>query len=448
MSLKKPSELFEQRRIESLEKEHALKKQQEEEKLKNKKIASPKELFGEVVKEDVIEETLVEEIVEVKDNTKKDFTGFIEKRIGQQTEEIQERLKEKFEEYSEQFEDKTKKYYRNLTNQFNGVKENLIKKVSSLEVDILRNEQHLRNNNVDVDEIRQDISETIQKIKSEIIEDVGVLQEPASNVTSDPLTPLDQNFVTFDQLNDHYRLFINRIQQQLTTLGGGGETRLEFLDDVDRDSVKVDGRFLKYDAASGRWIGAIGGGGGSQTLDDTLGLGNTSSLGMSVGLTTSTRLVVDPIGSGVSFTEDLVVKGNARVTGILSIGTGTILIDGNNNTIKFADNTLQYSAWTGIATVAQGLSGTPNITVGVVTATKYYGDGSSLTGISAGGITSTTSINTTGIITANSYYVGSTQVINSAGQWVGSGLSVYSNIDGGVPNSVYGGIPVIDGGVP
>ena len=169
---------------------------------------------------------------------------------------------------------------------------------------------------------------------------------------------------------------------------------------------------------------------------------------MSVGVTTATTLIVDPIGSGTTFAEDLVVKGNARVTGILSIGTGTILIDGNNNTIKFADNTTQYSAWTGIATVSHGLTGTPNITVGVVTATKYYGDGSSLTGINAGGISSTSSINTTGIITANSYYVGSTQVINSAGQWVGSGLSVYSNIDGGVPNSVYGGIPVIDGGVP
>ena len=265
---------------------------------------------------------------------------------------------------------------------------------------------------------------------------------------SDPLTPLDQNFVTLTQLQEHYRLFINRIQQQLASIGGGGETRLEFLDDVDRDSAKVNGRFLKYDAASGKWIGALGGGGGSQTLDDTLGLGNTSSLGMSVGLTTVTKLVVDPIGSGVSFTEDLVVKGNARVTGILSIGTGTITIDGNSNTIKFSDNTLQYSAWTGIATVALGLSGTPNITVGIVTATKYYGDGSSLTGINAGGISSTSSINTTGIITANSYYVGSTQVINSVGQWVGSGLSVYSNIDAGVPNSVYGGIPVIDGGVP
>lgn len=474
MSLKKPSELFEQRRNESLEKERALKKQQEDERIKNKKIASPKELFGEVI--EVEDSSIVEEVVEVEvkveDNTKEDLTGFVEEKIGKQTEEIRERLKEKFEEYSEQFEDKTKKYYQNLANQFNGVKENLIKKVSSLEVDILRNEHHLRNNNVDVDEIRQDINETIQKIKSEIIEDVGVLQEPPSNVTSDPLTPLDQNFVTFDHLNDHYRLFLNRVQQQLTTLGGGGETRLEFLDDVDRDSVKVDGRFLKYDAASGKWIGALGGGGGSQTLNDTLGLGNTSSLGMSVGVVTATYFVGD--GSLLTNVPGSVNNGYANTAGIATYATRAGIST--------------YASTSGISTVAQGLTGTPNIVVGVVTATKYYGDGSGLTGIvatgsgvaiqddganvgtaatlnfndnisvslsggvatinSAGGISSTSSINTTGIITANSYYVGSTQVINSAGQWVGSGLSVYSNIDGGVPNSVYGGIPVIDGGGP
>jgi prefoldin subunit 5 len=380
------------------------------------------------------------------------------------------------------------------------------------------------------------LEEVFEKFNEETLTE-GLLDEPPEVKNSDPLTPLDQNFVTLTQLQEHYRLFINRIQQQLASIGGGGETRLEFLDDVDRDSAKVNGRFLKYDAASGKWIGALGGAGGSQTLDDTLGLGNTSSLGMSVGLSTATRLIVDPVGGGTTFTEDLVVKGNARVTGILSIGTGTITLDPNDNAIIIADvkirrdhssgdirfldtggnlsniiantvvvgsgnsavnianvngtvvftdsdNTvihsvdrtnvsylgnvsysgivtaayfvgdgslltnvnIGYANTAGIATVAQGLTGTPNITVGVVTATKYYGDGSSLTGINAGGITSTSSINTTGIITANSYYVGSTQVINSAGQWIGSGLSVHSNIDGGLPNSIYGGIPVIDGG--
>ena len=49
----------------------------------------------------------------------------------------------------------------------------------------------------------------------------NILSIPPSTETSDPLTPLDQNFVTHEQLVKHYQLFINRVQQQLTTLGGG-----------------------------------------------------------------------------------------------------------------------------------------------------------------------------------------------------------------------------------
>jgi hypothetical protein len=73
--------------------------------------------------------------------------------------------------------------------------------------------------------------------------------------TSDPLTPLNQNFATLEDLDKHYKLFLSRIQQQLSTLGGGGETRLEFLDDIDRNSAKTDNYFLKYDATLNKWIG-------------------------------------------------------------------------------------------------------------------------------------------------------------------------------------------------
>ena len=60
----------------------------------------------------------------------------------------------------------------------------------------------------------------------------GLLNEPPEIKNSDPLTPLNQQFVTIQQLNDHYQLFINRIQQQMSTIGGGGETQFKFLDDV------------------------------------------------------------------------------------------------------------------------------------------------------------------------------------------------------------------------
>lgn len=60
----------------------------------------------------------------------------------------------------------------------------------------------------------------------------GLLNEPPSVKNSDPLTPLDQNFVTVKQLNDHYQLFINRIQQQMATIGGGGAGTFADLSDI------------------------------------------------------------------------------------------------------------------------------------------------------------------------------------------------------------------------
>lgn len=60
---------------------------------------------------------------------------------------------------------------------------------------------------------------------------LGLLSEP-SNIKqkNDPLTPLNQNFITSEDLQKHYKIFIERIQQQLSTLGGGGETNLAYMD--------------------------------------------------------------------------------------------------------------------------------------------------------------------------------------------------------------------------
>jgi hypothetical protein len=84
---------------------------------------------------------------------------------------------------------------------------------------------------------------------------LGLLAEPIKTNNSDPLTPLNQEFVTLEQFQKHYKIFIDRVQQQLSTLGGGGETRLEFLDDIDRNTAKTDNYFLKYDVTLGKWIG-------------------------------------------------------------------------------------------------------------------------------------------------------------------------------------------------
>jgi len=83
-----------------------------------------------------------------------------------------------------------------------------------------------------------------------IYEEIEKLKElPVVTESSDPLVPLDQNFATLDDLQNHYKLFINRIQQQLSTIGGGGETQLKYLDDIvgiATNASAYDGKFLKY----------------------------------------------------------------------------------------------------------------------------------------------------------------------------------------------------------
>ena len=62
-----------------------------------------------------------------------------------------------------------------------------------------------------------------EQVKEVIKEsDLGLLGGTTTTKTADPLTPFDQKFVTFDDLNKHYKTYIARVQQQLSTLGGGG----------------------------------------------------------------------------------------------------------------------------------------------------------------------------------------------------------------------------------
>lgn len=74
------------------------------------------------------------------------------------------------------------------------------------------------------------VEEVSEKIEEQSDQPLGLLTNPPDVKTPDPLTPLDQNFVTKKEMENHYKLFLNRIQQQLSTLGGGGEANITFLD--------------------------------------------------------------------------------------------------------------------------------------------------------------------------------------------------------------------------
>jgi len=134
---------------------------------------------------------------------------------------------------------------------------------------------------------------------------------------TDPLTPLEDKFVTFDDLRDHYRTFINRVQQQLASLGGGGEVNLRYLDDIDRSSIS-DGKVLSYDAATKKFKFISPGAASSLWSEQGANIYRNSNVGIN---SANPQVALD-------------VVGDARITGILTVGTETITIDSTQNQIQ------------------------------------------------------------------------------------------------------------------
>jgi hypothetical protein len=118
-------------------------------------------------------------------------------------------------------------------------------------------EEVIENSLDEVLEVLDEYKEELEEPKEELIEkSLGLLAEPSDvKVQQDPLTPLDQKFATLDDLQKHYSTFLSRIQQQLSTIGGGGETRLRYLDDVvgiATNSSFYDDKFLQWNSTTNK----------------------------------------------------------------------------------------------------------------------------------------------------------------------------------------------------
>ena len=106
---------------------------------------------------------------------------------------------------------------------------NLFKKVSSIKIpeaksydgEIKKIYSSFEEKNQSLQNKIEKLEETFEKFDKEVISE-GLLNIPPDEDNSDPLTPLDQKFVTFEKLQENYRLFVNRVQQQLASFGGGG----------------------------------------------------------------------------------------------------------------------------------------------------------------------------------------------------------------------------------
>ena len=322
----------------------------------------------------------------------------------------QNKLKQSLQEQIKEIDSQSVKADEALLKFFNDLNEEVksLPEVKYYDTEVSNIVEDIDSLKVNVEDIRNIVS-LIKKDQKELkeLKENYLLNEPPDEKESvgsgvDPLTPMDQKFATLDDLSNHYRIFINRIQTQLSTMGGGGAGFIKDLDDVTFDQTTGQGRLLIYNGS--KWVGiastAVGGGAASELAVNATGTNLTLSGDLNVtgdiiydeanarnwnvsGVATATKLHVG-VDTGF-YNENLVVNGDARVTGILTIGTGSITLDPINKKIE------------GIDEIIIGTSSTVRIhqdTSGEVVFSDREGKQSSV------GIGTTVSINTTGIITA------------------------------------------------
>jgi hypothetical protein len=345
---------------------------------------------------------------------------FLAETVTEDIVEIQNVLVASNESYHDSLKTEVVKFRNKISEQMKG-----------LEIDLTVNEKHIKKQNDNIEDIREEIKGVFDKLQlnlleeknKELVDKINLIEEkisdfnkkklltednptlpgdPSTDNSRDPLTPLNQKFATLDDLQNHYRTFINRIQQQIATIGGGGAGFIKDLDDVTFDQTTGQGKLLIYNGS--KWVGiastAVGGGAASELAENATGTNLTLSGNLNVtgdlvydeanarnwnvsGIATATKLHVG-VDTGF-YNEDLVVNGDARVTGILTIGTGSITLDPNERKI------------TGIDEIIIGTGTTVRIhqdSSGEIAFSDREGKQASV------GIGTTVSINTTGIVTA------------------------------------------------
>ena len=408
-------------------------------------------------------ESLIENI-DTKDFEKKVAINEVKDYLNETKDKIYEELKEtalKIYEYRNQFKDDDRKLKKSVLSKLNETKQNIEKRIDEsnnkhheshgqlknyynklqLKVDGLPEVKYYdedvkklrdksESNTLDIKElykivenikgVQKDLKDNHVELKEELVNNRPIAPDPEEKQGDDPLTPTNQKFATLQDLAANYRLFVNRVEQQLYTIGGGGAGFIKDLDDVSIAGLENDD-VLKWSEDDNQWqVGKVSTA-STAWIHDNVGIHTLSNVGLgttarsdyalyvgtgdttktvayfdgqisvagsvfsrevvnidSVGIITgrkdlqinrnATILGVTTIGSanvGTSGTV-LLVKGNTRITGILTVGEGSVTIDGDNNTVNVGVVTITNSQVilgdnVTINASATGINSAPNV---------------------------------------------------------------------------------------
>ena len=330
-------------------------------------------------------------------NQFKDDDRKLKKSVLSKLNEAKQNIEKRIDESNSKYRDSNKE----IRNYFNGLKEEVanLPEVKYYDKDIKKLSDKAETHTVNIAELYK-IVESIkgkqEVLKEEIVNNRPIAPDPAEKQGNDPLTPTDQKFATLQDLAANYRLFVNRVEQQLYTIGGGGAGFIKDLDDVSISGL-ANNDVLKWKAADNQWqVGKV-----DALAEQCEGTNLTLQNLVVSGITTQENIKnLDSIGI-ITGRKDMNILGNATIVGILTVGGSSITIDGDANklnvgtgiTINAATNTIEV----GGSRIADA-SGNASF-VGVVTATAFDTSIGEIRGISTT-VTSTSGVVILGITTA------------------------------------------------
>jgi|TARA_R110002020_G_scaffold86382_2_gene212988 hypothetical protein len=372
---------------------------------------------------DTLRETVGQELERLIDDSE---TKFFENKVQRGTElnDLDEKYKEVKEniwkelrdsslriwEYHKEFKDDDRKLKKQINSQYNTLKKSLeenLKKVNenSIETDkvLLNYFEGLKEelSNIKIPEVKyydddirrlktdyKDLRELVRTIKSEqkeLNEEVKTLnevalEEPHDKPQSvggqqDPLTPIDQQFATFKDLKQHYQIFINRIQTQIASIGGGGAGFIKDLDDVSFDQTDGDNKLLIYNQADSKWVGIAS----TAFSNDIVGIDTTGT-----SYFTNINAAGTIVGTAASFSGSISVAGTITyedVTNIDSVGIVTardgLLLGANGNAttiiaLEAASSTTSSTSQSNIDTFSASVYRSAQYQVQVTRGSSYH----------------------------------------------------------------------------
>ena len=282
------------------------------------------------------------------------------------------------------------------------------KKVLLLEPEEVTSEWDKKQQEVDeeLEKVAKDIKEREELAKTVEAESINEYKAPDNMIdevkkkiaSMKNATELDKDRIrklesidSLDKLKKEFLSFRDTVSKQMGTIGGGGETQLRYLDDVDISSALIDKRVLQYDSATGKFVGT--------TLEpEDLILNGTDASGSNAG----DRLVFDGTdssssnaGDGVDLQDgtfggsvdlsqvdqDIIPdQTNLRNLGSSSLRFNDLFLAGN--TIDLAGSTISADGTGTISISADGVTLPAGSKVGTTTIAKAADNGQSSVDVS------------------------------------------------------------------